>query len=217
MMEFIDVFNEGGPFMYAILILALFALGIIINRSYAFYHKYRISEDEVAAQVMKSVEANNYARAIQVCNAKAHPMTTILKAGLMRANRSEKEIRRSMEIAATEEIAGLKKGISVLPHLSNVSTLLGLLGTIRGLIIAFSGMESGDAVQRQEALSKGIALAFRATFFALAVAVVMILFYVILTSKQNKILTKIERAGTSLVDILTEKNKVAAGALKPAK
>jgi biopolymer transport protein ExbB len=207
MMAYLETFNEGGPFMYTILALSIFALGVIINKAYLFFFKYRMSEDDVTQMVIKSVEANNYARALQICNSKTHPLTTVLKAGLMRANRSEKEIRRSMEMAVTDEIPKLKRGLGVLPQLSNVATLLGLLGTIRGLIIAFSGMESADAVKRQEALSKGIALAFTATFFALSVSVVMILLYLVLTSKQNKILAKIEYAGTVLIDMLCAKNK----------
>ncbi len=207
MMELLDVFNEGGPFMYAILCLSLFAIGVIFHKMYLFFFKLRISEDEVTQAILKSVESNSYARAIQFCNAKNHPLTNILKAGLIRANRTEKEIRRAMEIAAAEELPPLKKGTVLLPQLSNTATLLGLLGTIRGLIVAFSGMEGGDAVKRQEALSKGIALAFRATFFALSVAVVMILFYLVLLTKETRMKAKIEHSAAQLVDVLVTKNK----------
>jgi len=207
MMELLDAFNEGGPFMYSILVLSVFALGVCFQRAYLFFFKYRLSEDEVTQAIIKSVESNSYARAIQFCNAKNHPLTNVLKAGLIRANRTEKEIRRAMEVAASAEIPMLKRGTALLPQLSNVSTLLGLLGTIRGLIIAFSGMETGDAVKRQEALSKGIALAFRATFFALSCAVVMILLYLVLISKQTKMIAKMEHSASLLVDVLVGKNK----------
>lgn len=211
MVELIAEFNEGGVFMYAILVLSIIALGIILQKGFLYYVHLKIAEDEVTRAVMGSVEVNNYSRALQICTSRSHPLTNVMKAGLMRANRPEKEIRRSMEIAASEEVHRIKKGIPALPQLSNVATLLGLLGTIRGLIIAFTGMSGGNAAERQEALSKGIALAFRATFFALAVAVIMILFYVILTSKQNRLLGKMEYAGNLLVDTLMAKNKKAGG------
>jgi len=203
----LEGFLEGEPFMWMILSVSVVAMGIVAQRAFLFYVKYRLAEDDVTRMVIQSIEANNYSRALQICQAKAHPLTNILKAGVMRANRSEKEIRRSMDIATSDEVARIKKGIPTLPHLSNVATLLGLLGTIRGLIIAFTGMESGDAVKRQEALSKGIALAFRATFFALFCAVIMILCFVVLSGKQNKLLAKIEYSGNLLIDTLISKAK----------
>jgi biopolymer transport protein ExbB len=209
--ELFEILNEGGPFMYAILGLSIFALGVILHKAYILYYKYRLSEDEVTQAIIKSVENNSYARAIQFCNAKDHPLTNILKAGLIRANRTEKEIRRGMEVAATNELPQVRKGTWLLPQLANTATLLGLLGTIRGLIVAFSGMEGGDAVKRQEALSKGIALAFSATFFALTTAVIMILLYLILLSKQNRLLAKMEHSATTLVDALVGKNKNYSG------
>jgi len=116
-----------------------------------------------------------------------------------------------MEMTAQEETSRIKKFTGALPQLSNVSTLLGLLGTIRGLILAFSGMGGGDAVKRQEALSKGIAMAFRATFFALSVAVVMILCWLVITSREKRLIGKIEHSGSLLIDSLAVKNKKTLG------
>lgn len=199
-------FNEGGPFMYTILALSIFSLAMIFRKAYHLWYRYRLAEDEITKAIYKQIETNNYARAIQYCNGKSHPLTAILKAGLMRANKSEKEIRRAIEVAAGEEISRFKRGVSFLPHLANISTMVGLLGTIRGLILAFSGMEGGDAVKRQEALSTGIAIAFRATFFALSVAATLILAFVILHSKQTKMLEKMEHVVTSVVDMIVTKN-----------
>jgi biopolymer transport protein ExbB len=199
-------FNQGGPFMYMILAISIFALTMILRKAYKLWFQYRLAEDEITKAILKQIEGNNYARAIQYCNGKAHPLTAIIKAALVRANKSEKEIRGAVEVAAAEEIPRFKRGVAFLPHLANVSTMLGLLGTIRGLIIAFSGMEGGDAVKRQEALSTGIALAFRATFFALSVAVFLVLMFVVLGSKQNKLLEKMEHVATTVVDMIVTKN-----------
>jgi biopolymer transport protein ExbB/TolQ len=199
-------FNEGGPFMYTILAVSIYSLALIFRKSYLLWYRYRLAEDEITKAIFKQIESNNYARAIQYCNGKSHPLTGILKAGLMRANKSEREIRRAVEVAASEELPRFKRGVAYLPHLANVSTMVGLLGTIRGLIIAFSGMEGGDAVKRQEALSTGIAIAFRATFFALSVAVVLVLAFVILNTKQNRMLDKMEHVVTSVVDMIVTKN-----------
>lgn len=214
MSDFIASFNEGGPFMYVILLVSVVSLSMIIHKAYQLWFKCRLAEDELTGAVYNQIEANNYTRAIQYCNSKLHPLTAILKAALLRANKSEKEIRRAVEVAAAQEIPRFKRGISFLPHMANIATMIGLLGTIRGLIIAFSGMEGGDAVKRQEALSTGIALAFRATFFALSVAVVLVFAFVILNGKQNRILERMEHAVTSIVDMIVSKNTRLAGTRK---
>jgi biopolymer transport protein ExbB len=199
-------FNEGGPFMYMILTISIFSLTMIIRKAYQLWVRYRLAEDEITKAILKQIESNNYARAIQYCNGKAHPLTAIIKAALIRANKSEKEIRRAVEVVSADEVPRFKRGVAFLPHLANVSTMIGLLGTIRGLILAFSGMEGGDAVKRQEALSTGIALAFRATFFALSVAAFLVLMFVVLNTKQNKMLEKMEHIATTVVDMIVTKN-----------
>jgi biopolymer transport protein ExbB len=218
MKELITEFNAGGPFMYLILSISIFALAVVIYKVYTLWFKGKISVEEVTSAVVKQVESSNYARALQYCTAKVHPLTNMMKAVLLRANKPEKEIRRAVEVAAADELPRFKKLTSILPHLSNISTMVGLLGTIRGLIIAFSGMEAGDAVKRQEALSTGIAIAFRATFFALSVAAALILFYVILNTKQTAMLSKMEHAITSLIDVIVANNnkKLAAASKEQA-
>lgn len=206
MSQVFAIFNEGGPFMYAILIVSIFSLAMIIRKVYLLWFRYRLADDDITKAIISQIETDKYARAIQYCTAKAHPLTTILKAGLLRANKSEKEIRRAIEVAASDEIPRFKRGVAFLPHMANISTMIGLLGTIRGLIIAFSGMEGGDAVKRQEALSSGIALAFRATFFALSVAVALVLAFVVLSGKQNAMVEKMEAIVTRVVDFIVTKN-----------
>ena len=98
--------------------------------------------------------------------------------------------------------SGRWRGTSSLPQLSNLATLLGLLGTIHGLIISFSGMQGIDAAARQAALSKGVAVAFYNTFFGLTVATVTVVAYLIVFSKQSKEMTRIEAATSAVVDHL---------------
>src|SRR5262245_47262192 len=119
-----------------------------------------------------------------------------------RAGRSEKEIRRAVETSGVVELSRFRKGTASLPQLSNLATLLGLLGTIHGLIISFSGMQGVDAATRQAALSKGVAVAFYNTFFGLTVATVTVVAYLLVSVKQGREMTRIEHALASLVDHL---------------
>ena len=126
----------------------------------------------------------------------------MLSAALERANRSEKEIRRGLEGAAVVQLARFRQGTAALPQISNLATLLGLLGTIHGLIISFSGMQGVDASARQAALSKGVAVAFYNTLFGLSVATTAVIAFLVVSIKQNGELNKLEYATATLIDAL---------------
>ncbi|MFH0902552.1 MAG: MotA/TolQ/ExbB proton channel family protein [Pseudomonadota bacterium] len=196
-----EILNAGGIFMYGILCASIFAVGLIIHRVYWLWMKFRIDTPKLCDEVLRAVREGNYSRALQLAGGK-HPLQEMMRAALARANRSEKEIRRGIETAAVAELARYRRGTAALPQLSNLATLLGLLGTIHGLIISFAGMSDADAATRQAALSKGVAIAFYNTFFGLTVATVTVVAYLIVSSKQGKELTRMEHSMASLVDEL---------------
>ena len=187
--------------MYAILVASIVSLAIIGQRTYSLWFAFRINVEGLRDQIVAHVDQAEYGRAAQLC-AGSHPLQKMLLAALERANRSEKEIRRNIETTAVTELARFRRGTAALPQLSNLATLLGLLGTIHGLIISFSGMQGVDAAQRQAALSKGVAVAFYNTFSGLTVATVTVVAYLIISSKQTKELTRMESATATVLDHL---------------
>jgi biopolymer transport protein ExbB/TolQ len=196
-----ELIAAGGIFMYGILATSMVAVFIILTRLYSLWFKFRLDTTHVLNAVLQLVGQGQYAQATQAVSGD-HPAERMMQAALMRANRSEKEIRRAVETTAVTELARFRRGTAALPQLSNLATLLGLLGTIHGLIISFSGMQGVDAAARQAALSKGVAVAFYNTFFGLTVATVTVVFYLIVSSKQARDLNKIEHAVAALVDQL---------------
>lgn len=195
----IDILLAGGPFMFAILTISLIEIGITIWRMIFFFGKAN-SRKQLLQQVLSYTETRDYGRAIQLTSSSQSPLARLLNAALIRANRGEKEIRRSVETTALEEIPRVKSGTIYLPQLSNLATLLGLLGTIHGLIIAFEGAGSENAATRQAVLSQGIAIAFYNTFFGLLVATIGIAAFLILMGKMNQTLAFMEQAASSVVD-----------------
>ena len=198
----LELLKSGEPFLFANIGVSLVALSIIFQRFHTLWVKLGMSVDELLEQVIGFVESGSFSKAIQVCNAKEHPLCEIFKAALNRANRSEREIRRAVEVAAITELPRIKKGTGYMPQLSNIATLLGLIGTIRGLIISFSGVAGGDAATRQAMLSQGISIAFYNTFFGLTVAVVIIVFYMFILGRQNRVLADMELGSAKLIDRL---------------
>lgn len=198
----LELIKSGEPFLFANMGVALVALVLIVQRLHSLWFKFGISQDALLKEVLGFVEAGSFARAIQVVNAKDHPVAIIFKSALMRANRSEREMRRGVEVAAAGELPRVRRGTAYLPQLSNVATLLGLIGTIRGLIISFSGVAGGDASTRQQMLSQGIAIAFYNTFFGLTVAVSIIVLYMMVLGRQNKLIGQMEYGTSKLIDQL---------------
>lgn len=207
--QIFDLLNAGGIFMYGILATSLVTVGIMLQRAFSLFFQLRINAEQLQQEVATAVKAGDYGKAMQLASG-THPLQRLMLAALMRANRSEKEIRRAVETAAVPELARFRRGTAVLPQLSNLATLLGLLGTIHGLIISFSGMQGVDAATRQAALSKGVAVAFYNTFFGLTVATVTVVAYLIVSVRQGREMVRIEHALAQTVDLLLSHDARAA-------
>ena len=201
MLVIVELLLAGGMFMFGILATSLVAVGIIAQRIFTLWFGFRLNIESLRDKVLSHVDDGDYGKAAQLCDGK-HPLQRMMLAAIERANRSEKEIRRNVETCAVTELARFRRGTGALPQISNLATLLGLLGTIHGLIISFSGMQAVDAAARQAALSKGVAVAFYNTFFGLTVATVTVVAYLLVSAKQGREMTRMEAATAVLVDRL---------------
>jgi biopolymer transport protein ExbB/TolQ len=218
MLDVINMIRAGGIFMYAILTASCVAIAVILQRAYTLWFSYRLDVEGLRDRVLAYIDQGQFGQAAQICGG-SHPLQRMLVAAVQRANRSEKELRRGLETAAVTELARFRRGTASLPQLSNLATLLGLLGTIHGLIISFSGMQGVDAAARQASLSKGVAVAFYNTFFGLTVATITVVAYLIVFSKQSKEMTRMEAATAVVVDhllLLPEARKQARPAAHAA-
>jgi biopolymer transport protein ExbB len=201
MFVIVELLLAGGMFMFGILATSLVAVGIMAQRAFTLWWGFRLNIESLRDKVLRYVDDGDYGKAAQLCQG-SHPLQRMMLATIERANRGEKEIRRNLETCAVTELARFRRGTAALPQISNLATLLGLLGTIHGLIISFSGMQAVDAAARQAALSKGVAVAFYNTFFGLTVATVTVVAYLFVSSKQGREMTRMEAATSALVDRL---------------
>jgi biopolymer transport protein ExbB len=201
MREIINLLFAGGIFMFAILGTSLVAVAVIAQRVYTLWFGFRLNIEALKDEIGRHLTAGDYSKAAQVCSG-SHPLQRMLLAAVERANRSEKEIRRNIETAAVTELARYRRATATLPQLSNLATLLGLLGTIHGFIISFSGMQGVDAAVLQAALSKGVAVAFYNTFFGLTVATATVVAYLIVSAKQGRGMVRMEAATSAVIDQL---------------
>lgn len=203
-----EAFRTGGMWMYIILAVSIFAIGIVIERFIFLFFKYSINAEAFMAQVQKLVMANNIDRAIKLCNAApTAALPRVIKAGLTRANKGEVEIQNAIEEATLEVVPKVQKRTASLSALANIATLLGLLGTIVGLIEAFEALEKATPENRQRLLARGIALAMNTTAFGLIVAIPTMVAHLILSGTTKKILDEIDMYSVKLENLLISRGK----------
>ncbi len=210
-MEYIaNAFNleRGGYFMYMILLTSIVGIGIIIERFIFLFFKYNINATAFMSQVQQLVMANNIDRAIKLCNAApSAALARVVKAGLTRANKGEIQIQNAIEEATLEVLPGIQKRTGALQAVANIATLMGLLGTIVGMIRAFGALAHVSADKRQEALGANISLAMNTTAFGLIVAIPCIAGFIVLSGMTKKITDEIEQYSVKLENLLIARGK----------
>ncbi len=204
----IIMFRDGGPFMYVILIVAVFAMAIAFERLFYIIFRANINSTAFMAQIQKLIMANNIDRAIKLCNAEPHAaLPKVVKAGLTRANRTEKEIENAIDEATLEVGPLVNKRTAYLSMLANVATLVGLLGTIIGLIQAFNAVAVASAEMKQQLLAQGISVAMFTTAGGLMAAIPTLVLHSVISNRSNKILDDVDQYGLKTVNLLTARRR----------
>lgn len=183
-----------------------FAAGITIERMIALYFRYPLNTKKFLAELKQRVLSNNIAGAIQLCSDQGNALAgKVAKAGLLRASRDNGQIAAAVEIELHSCVGALRKRIAYLAMIANVATLLGLLGTIFGLIKAFAAVANVDAATKSVLLAEGISISMNATATGLAVAIPTMIMFSILQSKANRVTEQVEGVAMTTVDMLSSR------------
>ncbi len=194
--------------MWVILSISILGMGISLDRLVLLCFRVRLNVPDFLSRIIGLVESKDYSRAIEACNIRTtHPLALVLKAGISKSNRREKEIERAMEVEMLRAIPKVQRGVGFLGLLGNSATLLGLLGTIFGLITAFSGVSAASAAARQQVLAEGISMAMYTTAFGLIVAVPILFAHQLITSRMDHVLIQIEEGASSLLGAMAGRLK----------
>jgi biopolymer transport protein ExbB len=198
---------DGGFWMIIILLTSIVGLGVIIERFIFLFFKYNINANAFMGQVQKLVMANSIDKAIKLCNAApTAALARVIKAGLTRANKGTDEIQNAVEEATLEVIPFIQKRTNALLAIANIATLMGLLGTIIGMIKAFDAMADAAPDERQAKLGKAVALAMNTTAFGLIVAIPCMIFHLILSGVTKKIIDEIDLYAVKLENLLISRH-----------
>jgi len=188
-----DFLSKGGFFMWPILMVSVAALALVLERGYTLWIRYRQDGEGLLKAVLNRIEKEDYPGALDECTHSAtHPFSRVIRAGLLKVHRSDRELEAAMEEEMLRTTPALRKRLNYLATFANVATLLGLLGTIQGLIQAFEGVGMADPAAKQEILAKGISVAMLTTFFGLIVAIPCLLIHSFLQNKSSHMIEEIE-------------------------
>lgn len=202
-----DLMQKGGPMMYLIVISSILAFGVVVERMYHLY-RARIDADAFMEDITNVLKRNKIIEAIEMCNKKPGPVAHIVKAGILKHDRSKPEIKEAVDEAAELEVPRLEKHLPVLATISHITPLLGLVGTVSGMIKAFQIIQvkamAGAPVNPGD-LAGGIWEALLATLAGISVAIPTYVAYNYLVSQVDNLVYEMERSATDLVNLLSSK------------
>lgn len=187
----IRFFVAGGPVMYVILLTLFIAIAILIDRIIAIRFRNRIDTEMFVNKIIELLKGGQVNRAIEYCDISQAALPQITKAGLRELQNSPGEIQQAMELSAMVEIPKLEKRTHYLSMIANIATLLGLLGTILGLINSFAAVAHADAADKATLLTAGISVAMNTTAFGLIVAIPCLIAFSYIVEKTNELVDEI--------------------------
>jgi len=197
--------KDNPTFLMFNLVVSAVVVTIIVERAAFQLGRYRVNSKEFFAHIKKLVAAGNIDRAIKLCDASDYPILQLVKAGLTHANKGPDEI----DAALSEKLSDLKpqveKRVATLWSLANISTLIGLIGTVSGLIRTFASIAAQGLSQadKQRMLSNGIAEAMYNTAFGLGIAVICMIAHVFINTRSKTIQHDLDVTAEKVFNLLT--------------
>ncbi len=207
-MGLIDRFHAGGSFMWPILIVGLIAALIVFERLYALFVHFQFDKAQILSEVRNAIYSG---RLVLVGQTLIHQ---IIQSGFQAFERSQKEgeVQIAIDAAASKHFPMVEKRTAYLAMIANIATLIGLLGTISGLITSFAGAAKADPTQKATLLASGISEAMNCTAFGLIVAIPSLLAFAFLQGRTQKIIDDVnEVVLESMNFVITHRDKLRGG------
>lgn len=196
--------NDAGVVGWAIMLVGFGSAALIWERCQALYFKFGMNTEQFMTKVQTLVMARKPDEALVVCSQmQGKPLANAFKTILEKADRDDDAIFQAHDIAMSENVPLLTKRVHYLSMLANVATLMGLLGTIHGLILSFSAVALADPALKQAMLAHGIAVSMYTTALGLVVAIPAMIAYSFLISRQNELVETLTEKCGKLTEMLT--------------
>jgi biopolymer transport protein ExbB len=198
----LEFFKEGGPFMLVNVAFVVVALAVVIERLFSIFLRYRMNEKPFVAAVDRYLQAGNIEAAAKVCASTPVPALSRATRNLLKLMRNGYESPlMAVEESMLEVRPLVQARVAWLWSIANIATLVGLIGTIFGLIKSFKATAAVQADQKAAALAKGISEAMNNTAFGLSIAVTCIIAHLIINNQSQKTVERAEHALFHFVNV----------------
>lgn len=195
----IDLFLKGGILMWPILLCSVISFTIFLERSF-FFFSIRLKTPNLLSRIRNFYKQNKVNEALKLCESLSGPVPHILAIGIHTRNRSANDKERIVEQASAKEVRKLEKNLNVLAIIGNVSPLLGLLGTVNGMIKTFMRIQELNGRVDVSTLAGGIWEALITTAAGLSVAIPTIVFYHYFSGKVDDVVDSMKDAISELFE-----------------
>jgi biopolymer transport protein ExbB len=201
-------FQSGGAFMYPIALVLAVGIAIAVER-WLFLKKSLFSNQRAYSELLPLLRSHNFDKVQQYANASQSAIGRIVIAAMetMQSSPRRDDIQSAMQEGILETVPRLSKRTNYLSILANICTLLGLLGTIIGLIAAFTAVAHADPADKATLLSESISVAMNTTAFGLMAAIPLLLVHSVLQNKTVEIVDSIEMAGVKFLNAMVKSNQ----------
>ncbi|HEY4244969.1 MAG TPA: MotA/TolQ/ExbB proton channel family protein [Kofleriaceae bacterium] len=210
-----NVFDKGGLLFVINTFMLAIVIGIIVERSIYFLGRGHLNAKAFLEQLRKLLAANNVDRAKKLCDATTAPVARVAKAGLNRLHRGEAAVAQAMEETMTDTLPEVKTRVGALWSMANIVTLIGLLGTITGLIRTFASLSDMNPADRQSHLSQGISEAMYNTAYGIGIALICMVAHLLLSAAMKKVIADLEAFSLRFENLLADGGPAAATARAP--
>jgi biopolymer transport protein ExbB len=199
-MSVIEILDKGGVLIYPLLILLVWGLAIIVMKWFAL-RRENIIKPQAVKEVERLLLAKKVPEATAFCKQNQAPMTRILEAAILNHDKGEAEIKEILEEAGRQEVPKIRSQLTTLGTIASVAPLLGLLGTVLGMISVFSELSQNTNVNAS-ALAGGISEALITTACGMAIAMPTLAFYNFFTTQVQNLIVEIEKVSLHMVAVL---------------
>lgn len=211
----VELFNKGGPFMWPLLVCLVIGIAFVFERFWSLT-RASINAKKFFIKVQQSLEESGVVGAIEVCANTRGPVASIFHAALLKAEHGLERMEKAIEDGGSIEMAFLEKGMIWLSTIISIAPLLGFLGTVSGMIRAFSAIARRGDVE-PSIVAGGISEALITTAAGLAVAILIQAFYNFFASRIDKIVIDMEESSIALVDTLVDMGYTEQGQMGESK
>lgn len=201
----IDYFIKGGFFMWPILIFFIFGLAVSIERIWSLT-RASINTKKFLAKIQTALREGGVEAAKEICENTRGPIASIFHAGLSRFDKGIDQVEKAIVSAGSIEMAFLERGLVWLSLVISVAPMLGFLGTVQGMVMAFEDIAAANDIS-PSIVANGISVALLTTLFGLVVAIIIQFFHNFFVSRIDKLIIDMEESSVELVDNLIDLEK----------